>query len=74
MAALIINLLWMLIYCVLLAGVVWLVIYGVNTYIHPLPPKVEGGIWFIILLLVIIGFITVIVGGGVVPHPSMLSR
>ncbi len=65
MMQLAISLLWFLIAVIVLCGVVWLVIYGINTYVHPIPPKVEGGIWFIILLLVIIAALTLLAGGSI---------
>lgn len=64
MIALAINILWILIGVIALCGVVYLVLYGINNYIHQLPPKVEGGIWFVILLLVIIAFLGLLAGGG----------
>lgn len=65
MIQLAIQLLWFLIAVIVLCGVVWLVLYGINTYVHPIPPKVEGGIWFIILLLVIIAALTLLAGGTI---------
>lgn len=64
MAGLIVNLLWFLIYAILLAGVVWLVLYGIKTFVTPIPPRLEQGVWFIILILILIFFITALVGGG----------
>lgn len=60
-----IQLLWLLIYAIVLCGVVWLVIYGVREFIYPIPPRVEQGIWFIVLLLVIIAVLTLLAGGSV---------
>jgi hypothetical protein len=65
MAAMAVELLWLLIYAIIFAGVVWLIIYGINQFIQQIPPRVEQGIWFIVLLLVIIAFVTVIAGGSV---------
>lgn len=68
MAGIAISLLWLLIGAIILAGVIWLVLYGVKNFITPIPAKLEQGIWFIFLLLLIIYAITAFVSGGV-PHP-----
>lgn len=68
MAGIAISLLWLLIGAIILAGVIWLVLYGVKNFICPIPAKLEQGIWFIFLLLLIIYAITAFVSGGV-PHP-----
>jgi hypothetical protein len=68
MAGIAISLLWLLIGAIILAGVIWLVLYGIKTFITPIPGKLEQGIWFIFLLLLIIYAITAFVSGGV-PHP-----
>lgn len=72
MGALAISLLWMLIYAIILAGVVWLVLYGIKTFIMDIPPLVEKGIWLIVLLLVIIFFLYALTGAG--PSPFRLVR
>jgi hypothetical protein len=64
MVALAISLLWFLIGVIALCGVVWLVLYGISTFIYAIPPLVEKGIWFIVLLLVIIAALTLLAGGG----------
>jgi hypothetical protein len=43
MAGLAISLLWLLIGAIILAGVIWLVLYGVKTFITPIPQKLEAG-------------------------------
>jgi hypothetical protein len=68
MAGIAISLLWLLIGAIILAGVIYLVLYGINNFITPIPPKLEQGIWFIFLLLIIIYAITAFTSGGV-PHP-----
>jgi hypothetical protein len=65
MMGLAIQLLWMLIYAVVLCGVVYLVLYGINHFISPIPARVEQAVWFVILLLVIIAVLTVLAGGSV---------
>lgn len=71
MAAIAINLLWLLIGAICLAGVIYLVLYGINTFITQIPPRLEQGIWFIFLLLIIIYAITALMGGSIatVPRP-----
>jgi hypothetical protein len=64
MAAIAINLLWLLIGAICLAGVIYLVLYGINNFITPIPARIEQGIWFIFLLLIIIYGITALMGGG----------
>ncbi len=64
MAALAINLLWFLIGAIILAGVIYLVLYGINNFITQIPSKVEQGIWFIYLLLLIIYLIMALTGTG----------
>ena len=62
--ALAIQILWLLIGIICLAGVIWLVLYGIKTYVTPIPPRLEGGIWFIVLLLIIIAALGLLAGGG----------
>ncbi len=69
MLGLAIDLLWLLIYAIVLAGVIWLVLYGIKKFITPIPERLEQGIWFILLLLIVIFALTALGGGGV-PRPS----
>ncbi len=64
MAAIAISLLWLLIGAICLAGVIYLVLYGINNFITPIPARLEQGIWFIFLLLIVIYAITALMGGG----------
>jgi hypothetical protein len=59
-----IGLLWLLIGIICLAGVIWLVLYGIKTFVTPIPVRLEQGIWFIVLILIIIGVLTLLAGGG----------
>ena len=68
MAGIAISLLWLLIGAIILAGVIWLVLYGIKNFITAIPAKLEQGIWFIFLLLIIIYAITALASGSV-PHP-----
>lgn len=67
MIAIAIEVLWLLIGAICLAGVVWLVLYGVNNFITPIPGQIEKGIWFVVLLLIIIGALTLLAGGSLRP-------
>jgi hypothetical protein len=64
MIAIAIEVLWLLIGAICLAGVVWLVLYGINKFITEIPPRLEQGIWFIVLLLIVIGALTLLAGGS----------
>jgi len=64
MAAMAINVLYFLIGLIILAGVVYLAIWVIESFIFPIPEKVKQGIWVIILLLALIALITVLAGGG----------
>lgn len=65
MAAIAIAVLWALFWAIVLAGVVWLVIYGINKFIYALPATLVQGIWFLYLIICIIALITVFAGGGI---------
>jgi len=64
MVELAISILWLLIGIICLAGVIWLVLYGIKTFVTPIPARLEQGIWFIVLLLCIIGAPSLLTGGG----------
>lgn len=59
-----IEVLWLLIGAICLAGVIWLVLYGIKNFITAIPERIEQGIWFIVLLLIIIGALTLLAGGS----------
>jgi hypothetical protein len=67
MIAIAIEVLWLLIGAICLAGVIWLVLYGIKNFITPIPDRIEQGIWFIVLLLIIIGALTLLAGGSLRP-------
>jgi hypothetical protein len=71
MAAMAINVLWFLIGLIVLAGVVYLAIWVIESFIYPIPDKVKQGVWVIILLLALIALITVLLGGGTFHFPSV---
>ena len=72
MIGLAIQVLWLLIGAIVLCGVVYLVLYGLKNIAGvPIPARVEQGIWFIIMILILIGVLTMLAGGSVmVPHLS----
>jgi hypothetical protein len=65
MAHIAIDLLWLLFWAIVLGGVLWLFIYGIDTYIRKIPEQVKSGIWFLALIIVLIAAITVFMGGNV---------
>jgi hypothetical protein len=67
MIGLAINALWLLIGAIALCAIVYLVIYGINNYVHAIPDRVQQAIWFIVLCLVIIAFLSMLAGGGHMP-------
>jgi O-antigen ligase len=64
MAAMAINVLWFLIGLIVLAGVIYLAIWVIESFIFPIPEQVKKGVWVIVLLLALIALISVLVGGG----------
>jgi hypothetical protein len=64
MIAMAINILWLLIGAIVLAGVIWLVLYGIKEFITPIPPRLEQGVWFIVLLLIIIAALSILATGS----------
>ena len=69
-----IAILWLLIGIICLAGVLWLVLYGIKNIAGvPIPGRVEQGIWFIFLILCIIGALTILSGEGGFHTPFRLG-
>ena len=70
MAGIAVALLWLLIGAICLAGV-YLLFYGVENFITPIPERLKQGIWFIFLILIIIYLIMALTGSGGVglSHP-----
>lgn len=71
MAGIAISLLWLLIGAICLAGVIYLLFYGVENFITPIPERLKQGIWFVFLLLIIIYLIMALTGtgGASLQHP-----
>lgn len=65
------GVLWFLIGLIVLAGIIYLAIWVIESFIHPIPPQVKKGVWVIVLLLALIALITVLVGGGSFRLPSL---
>ena len=71
MSGILVGLLWLVFWGVVGAGVIALVIYGIKTFIYDISGKIEQGVWFCYLLLIVIYAIGVFAGGGhsYVPRP-----
>jgi len=74
MAAMAISVLWFLIGLIVLAGVIYLAIWVIESFIYPIPDQVKKGVWVIVLLLALIALISVLVGGGSVMSPFRLGK
>jgi hypothetical protein len=59
-----ISVLWFLIGLIVLAGIIYLAIWVIETFIFPIPEMIKKGVWVIVLLLALIALLTVLVGGG----------
>ena len=59
-----IGILWFLVGVIVLAGVVYLAIWVIESFIYPLPEKVKQGIWVIALLLALIALLTILTTGS----------
>lgn len=60
-----ISVLWLLIGAIVLCGVIYLVLYGLKNIAGvPIPARVEQGIWFIVLILILIAVLTILAGGS----------
>lgn len=72
MIALAINLLWLLLGVIVVCLVIYLVLYGIKTIAGlPVPPRVEQGVWFIVLILVLIAALSLLATGSV--HGPMIG-
>ena len=70
-----IGVLWFLIGLIVLAGIIYLAIWVIESFIHPIPERVKQGIWVIVLLLALIALLTVLAGGGMrIKPPFLLNR
>lgn len=71
MIAIAVNVLWFLIGLIVLAGIIYLAIWVIESFIYPIPERVKQGVWVIVLLLALIALLTVLVGGGSFHFPSL---
>ena len=71
MAEIAIGILWFLVGLIILAGIVYLAIWVIESFIHPIPERVKQGVWVIILLIALIYLITILVGGGAPSFPKL---
>ncbi len=72
MASMAISVLWFLIGLIVLAGVIYLAIWVIESFIFPIPEKVKQGIWVVVLILALIALIGIFAGGG--PNPFHFAR
>ena len=71
MISLAVSVLWLLIGAIVLCGVIYLVLYGLKNIAGvPIPARVEQGIWFIVLILILIAVLTMLAGGSI-PLPRL---
>jgi len=59
-----IAVLWFLIGLIVLAGIVYLAIWVIESFIHPIPERVKQAVWVIVMLLALIALLSLIAGGG----------
>lgn len=62
MIAIAVNVLWFLIGLIILAGIVYLAIWVIESFIYPIPERVKQGVWVIVLLLALIALLGVLTG------------
>ena len=60
-----IGVLWFLIGLIVLAGIIYMAIWVIESFIHPIPERVKQGVWVVVLLLALIALLSVIAGGGI---------
>lgn len=64
MISIAISVLWFLVGLIVLAGIIYLAIWVIEQFIHPIPERVKQGIWVIVLLLALIALLSILAGGG----------
>lgn len=66
-----VSLLWVLIGVIVLAGIIWLLLYGLKTIAGvPVPARIEQGVWFIFFLLILIYVLSALGGANGTFHFS----
>ena len=68
MAAIAVSILWFLIGVIILAGIVYLAIWVIESFVTPIPEMIKKGIWVVILLLCLIYLISILFMGGPALH------
>ena len=64
MISIAISVLYFLIGLIVLAGIIYLAIWVIESFIYPIPEMVKKGIWVVVLLLALIALLTMLAGGG----------
>lgn len=67
MLSIAISVLWFLVGLIVLAGIIYLAIWVIETFIYPIPERVKQGVWVIVLLIALIALLTALMGGGIKP-------
>ena len=75
MIAIAINVLWFLVGLIILAGIIYLAIWVIESFVTPIPERVKQGVWVIVLLIALIMLITALTTGGIGGvRPPFLSK
>jgi hypothetical protein len=62
-----IHVLWLLVAAIIVCAAIYLFLYGLKNIVRlTIPERVEQGIWFIVLILIIIAVLTILAGGSIV--------
>ena len=64
MISIAIQIMWFLIGLIALAGIIYLALWVIESFIHPIPERVKQAVWVIVLLLALIALLSMIAGGG----------
>lgn len=64
MIAMAISVLWFLIGLIVLAGIIYLAMWVIESFVHPIPERVKQGVWVIVLLFALIALLMALAGGG----------
>ena len=64
MISIAIQILWVLIGIIILAGIIYLAIWIIEQFVYPIPERIKQAIWVVFLLLCLIALLTLLAGGG----------
>jgi hypothetical protein len=71
MIAIAIGILWLVIGIIILGAVIYILLWAIRTFVPSgVSPRIEQAIWAVFGILVLIYLLTVIEGGGTLPHPN----